>query len=68
MAYLSPEYDYLFKVVLVGDVSLGKSSMIRGITDGFPPGPPVISNIGVDFVPFKWIIKLPSVIWLRADK
>ncbi|XP_064395007.1 ras-related protein Rab-8A-like [Halichondria panicea] len=51
MAYLSPEYDYLFKVVLVGDVSVGKSSMIRGITQhiGFPPGPPVISNIGIDF-------------------
>ena len=38
-----------FKVVLVGDVSVGKSSMIKWITDGFLPGPPVISNIGVDF-------------------
>ena len=45
----SPEYDYLFKVALVGDVDVGKTTMIRGITGGFPPGPPIISNIGIDF-------------------
>ncbi len=59
----SPEYDYLFRVALVGDAYVGKSTMIRGITDGFPPGPPIRSQtLGSTFpsVPFKWTIKLQS--------
>ncbi len=43
-------------MVLVGDMSVGKSSMIKGITDGFPPGPPIIfQTLALTFpsVPFK---------------
>ncbi len=46
---MAQEHDYHFKVLMVGDAGVGKSSMIRGITDGFPPPENIISNIGIDF-------------------
>ena len=49
MAYV-PEYDYLFKLVMIGDSGVGKTSLYEGYScDQYPPPPPVISNIGVDF-------------------
>lgn len=42
-------YDYLFKVVVVGDPGVGKSSICTGFTKQvFPPGP-IIANITVEF-------------------
>ncbi len=42
------EYDYLFKVLLIGDSGIGKSSLLlRFADDGYNEG--YISTIGVDF-------------------
>jgi len=42
------EYDYLFKIVLIGDAGVGKSTMLRKYTDDtYCEG--YISTIGVDF-------------------
>lgn len=42
------EPDYLFKVVLVGNSSVGKSSLLRRLTDGaFQEA--YLATIGVDF-------------------
>ncbi len=44
-----PDYDYLFKVILVGDTSVGKSSLLlRFIEDNFLDN--MLMTIGVDFV------------------
>ena len=43
------DYDYLFKVILVGDTSVGKSSLLlRFIEDNFLDN--MLMTIGVDFV------------------
>jgi len=42
------EPDYLFKIVLVGNSSVGKSSLLRRLTDGaFQEA--YLATIGVDF-------------------
>ncbi|KAJ5070773.1 small rab-related gtpase [Anaeramoeba ignava] len=42
------EYDYLFKIVLVGDTGVGKTSLLSRYTDGkFSDS--YVSTIGVDF-------------------
>ena len=47
-AAMNPEYDYLFKILLVGDSGVGKSSLlIRFADDVFCES--YISTIGVDF-------------------
>ena len=44
-----PDYDYLFKVILVGDTSVGKSSLLlRFIEGNFLDN--MLMTIGVDFV------------------
>ena len=44
-----PDYDYLFKISLVGDTSVGKSSLLlRFIEDNFLEN--MLTTIGVDFV------------------
>ena len=44
-----PDYDYLFKIILVGDTSVGKSSLLlRFIEDNFLEN--MLTTIGVDFV------------------
>ena len=44
-----PSYDYLFKILLIGDAGVGKScSLVRFAEDTFIDG--YISTIGVDFV------------------
>ena len=48
MAY-APEYDYLFKLVMIGDSGVGKTSLYEGYSNDQYPYWPVISNIGVDF-------------------
>ena len=43
-----PEYDYLFKILLIGDSGTGKSSILCRFCDGFFSDN-FISTIGVDF-------------------
>ena len=45
---LSQEYDYLFKVLLLGDSGAGKSSLILRYTDD-TFNSSLVSSIGVDF-------------------
>ena len=42
------EYDYLFKIVLIGDAGVGKTSIVRRYTDGVFSSAG-IPTIGVDF-------------------
>ena len=44
----SSEYDYLFKIVVIGDSSVGKSSICTRYTKGFY-NETFITTIGVDF-------------------
>lgn len=43
------DYDYILKMVLIGDSCVGKSVMMRRYVDGDYPYEPYISTIGVDF-------------------
>ena len=45
---MNQEYDYLFKVLLLGDSGAGKSSLILRYTDD-TFNSSLISSIGVDF-------------------
>ena len=45
---MSQEYDYLFKVLLLGDSGTGKSSLILRYTDD-TFNSSLVSSIGVDF-------------------
>ena len=45
---LNPEYDYLFKILLVGDSGVGKSSLLLRFSDDIFCDS-YISTIGVDF-------------------
>ena len=45
---MNEEYDYLFKIVLVGDSGVGKSSLVLKYTDDVY-NDNFISTIGVDF-------------------
>ena len=50
-----PDYDYLCKVILVGDTTVGKSSiLLRFIEDSYFDN--MLTTIGVDFVSFIIII------------
>ena len=51
------EYDYIFKIVLIGDTSVGKSSLlVRFSDDQFSDT--YVTTIGVDFVrKFKFILQ-----------
>ena len=43
-----PDYDAIFKLVLVGDAGVGKSSLLSRFTEG-KYGEQHMSTIGVDF-------------------
>lgn len=43
------DYDYLFKIVIVGDSSVGKSVLMQRYVDNDYPIEPYVSTIGVDF-------------------
>ena len=45
---ISQDYDYLFKVLLLGDSDVGKSSLILRYTDD-TFNSSLVSSIGVDF-------------------
>lgn len=46
---LLDDYDYLFKIVFIGNAGVGKSSIITRFTEGIFYGDSYISTIGVDF-------------------
>lgn len=47
-------YDYLFKIVTLGDHGVGKSSYILRFADGTVANGSYISTIGIDFVSALW--------------
>ena len=47
-AYFSNDYDYLFKLLLIGDSGVGKSSVLSRFSDNEFSNA-FISTIGVDF-------------------
>jgi Ras-related protein Rab-1A len=64
------EYDYLFKIVLVGDSGVGKSSLVLKYTDGIYSDA-FISTIGVDFKIHTLVInnkKIKLQIWDTAGQ
>lgn len=45
------DYDHLFKLVLIGDTGVGKSSiLLRFIENSFSDSTAIANSIGVDFV------------------
>ncbi len=47
---MSADYDYFFKFLVIGDTSVGKSSLVLRYADDFYPKSPIgESGIGVDF-------------------
>ena len=45
---LNPDFDYLFKLLLIGDSAVGKSSLLLRFSDG-SYGETFLPTIGVDF-------------------
>lgn len=46
----SPEFDYLFKLLLIGDSGVGKSSLLLSFTsDTFEDLSPTIGNLPISF-------------------
>mmetsp|Transcript_47985 Transcript_47985/g.150194 ORF Transcript_47985/g.150194 Transcript_47985/m.150194 type:complete len:268 (-) Transcript_47985:7-810(-) len=58
------DYDHLFKVVLVGDVSVGKTHLLsRYMKDALPKAPS--ATIGVEFA--TRTVRLPSAVAVKAQ-
>ena len=48
MDHFEDSYDYLFKILLIGDAAVGKSSLLLRYTDNkFPES--YMATIGIDF-------------------
>uniref|UniRef100_A0A8C0CJR2 RAB30, member RAS oncogene family n=1 Tax=Balaenoptera musculus TaxID=9771 RepID=A0A8C0CJR2_BALMU len=66
------DYDFLFKIVLIGNAGVGKTCLVRRFTQGlFPPGQG--ATIGVDFM-IKTVeingekVKATRLIWLKGER
>ena len=54
------EYDYLFKILLIGNSGVGKSSILFRFSEN-KWEKEFIPTIGVDFVSKKYLIKNPEI-------
>jgi small GTP-binding protein len=45
------DYDYVFKIILIGDPNVGKTTLLRRFTDGHVDSTNLAPTIGVEYVP-----------------
>lgn len=52
------EYEYVFKIIMIGDANVGKTTLLYRYTEGVCERSSIQPTIGVEYVPK--VIKLPS--------